>query len=210
MYFPTISHNIIIDVPINSHKFPISHSFSHIISIFHRFTIDFPMIFPIVLGVSPWFPPKIPMAFAVHRVHRVHRVTASGFWCAAKEMVAICERSPHSARKVNIKASRKTGVQNLGENDMGSFLWEIVWTNCWEWHGNLWKFLRNCWEMIWEMGFQKTSAREGKFSMTMVDGNWWEMYVFFLTWTNRWFMAHWHGMTWEHLWIIYGKTELKW
>ena len=34
-------------------------------------------------------------------------------WCAAKEMVAICERSPHSAKKVNMSASRKTGVQNL-------------------------------------------------------------------------------------------------
>ena len=49
--------------------------------------------------------------------------------------------------------------------------------------------------MIWEMGFQKTSAREGKFSMTSlmgIDGTPWEMYVFFLkkTWANRMFMGH--------------------
>jgi hypothetical protein len=45
-------------------------------------------------------------------------------------------------------------------------------------------------------------------------GHAWDGWIDTLTQTGptslAFFMGHWHGMTWEHLWIIYGKTELKW
>lgn len=43
-------------------------------------------------------------------------VTPHGFLCAASAMVAIWLRSPHSAKKVRMKDSRKIGVQKRAKS----------------------------------------------------------------------------------------------